>query len=120
MGSPVLQLRVPEDTLERLDAARGDDSRSAWVLRLIERELTAPVPASPAPRTASPATVALTPGEPSPGTACAGPRCWQRDTARYGINRIPLCLSCAASLRGETYQRELPPGAARVTGRATA
>jgi len=34
----VLQLRVPEDTLARGEA-RGDDTRSAWVLRLIDREL---------------------------------------------------------------------------------
>ena len=30
-------------------------------------------------------------GEPSPGVACAGPRCRQRDTARCGLRRLPLC-----------------------------
>lgn len=39
MTSPVLQLRVPEDTLARLDDTRGEETRSAWVLRLIDREL---------------------------------------------------------------------------------
>ena len=39
MAASVLQLRVPEDTLARIDSARGGDTRSAWVLRLIGREL---------------------------------------------------------------------------------
>ena len=46
MAAPVLQLRVPEDTLTRNDGARGDDTRSAWVLRLIGRELAGLDPAA--------------------------------------------------------------------------
>jgi hypothetical protein len=107
-GSPVVQLRVPKDTLARIDHARGDDTRSAWVLRLIDRELTGPqpalVPAGTAPIT-SPA------GEPCPGVACSGPGCWNRDTARYGLRRLVLCTACAA-LQGQTYKREIPESAA--------
>lgn len=29
-----LKAGVPEDTLARMDAARGDDTRSAWLLQL--------------------------------------------------------------------------------------
>jgi hypothetical protein len=60
------------------------------------------------------------PGEPSPGTACAGIGCWQRNTARYGLRRMPLCPACAAALQGHVYQRELPPGAERVIRRGAA
>src|SRR5260370_3233021 len=38
-GSPVVQLRVPADTLARIDGARGQGTRSAWVRRLLRREL---------------------------------------------------------------------------------
>jgi hypothetical protein len=38
-GSPVVQLRIPGETLAAIDAARGPDSRTAWVLALIERGL---------------------------------------------------------------------------------
>jgi hypothetical protein len=27
-------------------------------------------------------------GEPSPGVACVGPGCWQRNTSRYGLRRV--------------------------------
>ena len=39
MAAPVIQLRVPEETLARIDAVRGGDTRSAWLQRLIDREL---------------------------------------------------------------------------------
>jgi hypothetical protein len=39
-GRPVLQQRVPEDTLARLDTTCGDATRSAWLKWLIDRELT--------------------------------------------------------------------------------
>ena len=42
------------------------------------------------------------------------PICWQRDTSRYGLRRVPLCPACISALRGETYQREIPPSAARL------
>jgi hypothetical protein len=43
--SPVIQVRVPEDTVARIDQARGDDTRSAWLQRLIDRELNGQQPA---------------------------------------------------------------------------
>jgi hypothetical protein len=66
------------------------------------------------------AIAAIGTGEPSPGVVCMGPGCWQRDTTRYGLRELPLCPACAAALRGETYQRELPPGAARLMRRGAA
>jgi hypothetical protein len=39
VSNPVLQLRVPETTIARIDAIRGDDTRSAWLQRLIDHEL---------------------------------------------------------------------------------
>ena len=60
MSAPVVQLRVPEDTLARLDGARGDDTRTAWILRLIDRELAGqtgtPPPANAARGTLPPAS----------------------------------------------------------------
>ena len=120
MAAPVLQLRVPEDTLARIDQARGDDTRSAWVLRLIDRELDGQaVAAKPATGVSdSPAgPLVIPPGEPCPGAACSGPGCWNRDTARYGLRRLPLCTACAAALQGNVHQREVPEGAARVIRR---
>jgi hypothetical protein len=80
-----------------------------------------PIPAAPqaaksdAAQTDFPAPLAaLTGSEPSPGVLCAGPGCWQRNTRKYGLRRLPLCDACAAALRGETCQRPIPPGAARV------
>jgi hypothetical protein len=108
---------VPEDTLARIDEARGDDTRSAWLQRLIDRELAGQ---QPAPAAAAAALASIGPGEPSPGTACAGPGCWNRDTARYGLRRLVLCTACAAALQGHVYQREMPPSAARVLQRGTA
>jgi hypothetical protein len=65
----------------------------------------------------APSIAAISPGEPCPGTACAAPGCWQRDTARYGLRRPVLCTACAAALQGEAYKREPPPGAARAMRR---
>jgi hypothetical protein len=115
--APVVQLRVPEDTLARIDAIRGDDTRSAWLQRLIDRELAGPQTGS---GPAVSALGAIGPGEPSPGVACAGPGCWNRDTARYGLRSLVLCRACAAALQGEIYQREIPPGAARAIRRGAA
>lgn len=117
MAAPVLQLRVPEDTLARIDSARGEDTRSAWVLRLIDRELDSQV--TTAPPAAAPIASAAR-GEPSPGIACAGPGCWQRNTTRYGLRRVPLCSACHAALEGRTYRREAPESAAWVVRRGAA
>ena len=118
MAAPGLQLRVPEDTLARIDHVRGEDTRSAWLLRLIDRELAGQhggegvISTSSAPAAASPGT--LGPGESSPGVACSAPGCWNRNTARYGLRRIPLCRACAAALTGKTYLRFAAPAQARA------
>jgi hypothetical protein len=80
--APVLQVRVPEGTLGRLDGTRGEETRSAWALRLIDREL-AGQPTAPAP--ASPFLAALTDGEPSPG-------CLELSIACYGLGRLPSAM----------------------------
>lgn len=125
MAAPVLQLRVPEDTLARLDDTRGDQTRSAWVLRLIDRELSGQQPAlATQPPELSPAAAGplgpLPPGEPSPGAICMTPRCYERNTSKYGLRRLPLCPACAAALTGQVYKRELPEGAARLIRRGAA
>jgi hypothetical protein len=117
MAAPVVQLRVPEDTLAAVDGARGDDTRSAWILALIERELLddgagrEPAATSPTGPAASPLG-AISNGESSPGTLCMGPGCWQRSTRRYGARRLPLCDGCKAALTGEPLPREIPAAAA--------
>ena len=117
-GSPVVQLRVPKDTLARLDDARGEETRSAWVLRLIDRELsgqtTAPPPAT------IPSLAAIGDGEPGNGAVCMGPGCFQRDTRKYGWRSLPLCTACAAALQGQVYKREVPGSAARTIRRGAA
>jgi hypothetical protein len=123
VAAPVLQLRVPEDTLARLDGARGEETRSAWVLRLIGRELageTTTAETLVSPVSTSPPLASLPDGEPSPGVACAGPGCWQRNTSRFGLRRVPLCPACRAALEGRTYQREVPESAARAVRRGAA
>jgi hypothetical protein len=119
VAAPVLQLRVPEGTLARIDQARGEDTRSAWVLRLIDRELDGPRPAQVMnePSVTAAAAIAITGGEPSPGIACAGPGCWQRNTTRYGLCRLPMYPACCAALEGQDYKREIPETAARAIRR---
>ncbi len=95
MAAPVLRLRVPEDTLARLDGTRGEETRSAWILRLIDRELTGQQTTSGSAAkdtlTTSPTLASMAAGEPSPGVVCMGPGWWERNTAKYGLRRIPLC-----------------------------
>lgn len=88
-------------------------------------QLTAEVTSQPgtADRPASQAAQALAsagPGEPSPGVACAGPGCWQRDTRKYGLRKLPLCPACAAALQGHEYKREIPETAALAIRRGAA
>jgi gamma-glutamyltranspeptidase len=73
----------------------------------------------PASQPASQAAVAITitDSEPGPGVACAAPRCWQRNTANYGLRRLPVCPACRAALEGRTYQSEVPEPAARAVRR---
>ncbi len=67
------------------------------------------------------AAIAITcPGEASPGAVCSGPGCWNRDTARYGLRHLVLCRACTAALQGETYKRQPPETAARLTRRGAA
>ena len=111
MAAPVVQLRIPEDMLAAVDGVCGGN-RSAWILALIERELlddgTEPGPAASPVSTSS----GLLIGAPSPGVACMCPTCWQRDTTRYGLRKVPICPADAAALEGHTYQRH--PSAARL------
>ena len=111
MAAPVVQLRIPEDMLAAVDGVCGEN-RSAWILGLIERELlddgTAPAPAASPVRASS----GLGPGEPSPGVACKGPACWQRNTTSYGLREIPSALPRRRASKAATYQRH--PAAARL------
>ena len=73
---------------------------------------------------ASPAGAAslgtLPDGEPGNGAVCATPGCWQRDTRKFGLRKLPLCPACRAALEGRTYQREIPPAVARLMRRGAA
>jgi hypothetical protein len=71
-------------------------------------------PATQATEQAAAPLTTLPDGEPSPGVACAGPGCWQRNTARFGLHRLPLCPACKAALEGRTHQREMPASAVRL------
>jgi hypothetical protein len=73
----------------------------------------------PASQGTAAAIASIGQGEPSPGAACAGPGCWNRDTARYGLRRLVLCTACAA-LQGHVYKREIPESAARAVRRGNA
>jgi hypothetical protein len=108
-------LRVPGETLAALDAARGDASRSAWILAAVGRKLSgvSSPGSAPAPAAVPAALAGLQPGAASPGVLCSGPGCSERDTARYGLRLLPLCRACAAALAGEVYRR--PAAAPRVT-----
>jgi hypothetical protein len=110
---PVLQLRVPETTLARLDDARSEETRSARVLRLIDRELTGQT-AMPSP--ASPSLAALPDGEPGNGALCMGPGCFQRDTSKYGSRSAPP----AAQPSKAAPTSETCPSAARLMHRGAA
>ena len=73
------------------------------------------------PASQAAAAIAITSdGEPSPGTACAGPGCWQRNTSRYGLRRVPLCPGCRAALEGKEYKREVPESATHAIRRGAA
>lgn len=75
-------------------------------------------PVAPPATTAGPVT--LPAGEPSPGVICMTPRCFQRDTSRYGLRGLPLCPACAAALQGQAYERPLTAAQARALGHAPA
>ena len=122
----VVSARVGEDLLDRLDHARGDASRGAWLLDLITRELTAAAPSG------SPGARSLGPGIPAPGVLCMWAACMSCDSDRYGVTDpaeftrggyasqardedkcgLALCQAHAATLEGGVHKaarRELPP-----------
>jgi hypothetical protein len=76
VSAPVLQVRVPEYTLARIDSIRGDDT--GWLQRLIDREFNG----QPTAQAATSGPVTFPVGEPRPGIVCSGPGCSQCDTAR--------------------------------------
>jgi hypothetical protein len=42
-NSPVVQLRVPADLLVAIDSARGDETRSAWLIAAARQRIEPPV-----------------------------------------------------------------------------
>ena len=108
------------------DLAAAVKASGTPLAELIRRGLTAGT-AEVAPSakntliTSSSSPLAVLPdGEPSHGALCMGPGCFQRHTRTYGLRGLPLCTACAAALRGEVYQREPPPSAARIMRRGAA
>jgi hypothetical protein len=102
------------------DLAASVKASGTPLAELIRRGPAAETAHLPAPGPASPSLVAIADGEPSHGVLCAGPGCWERNTSKYGLRQVPLCPACAAALRGEAHQREIPPGAARLVRRGAA
>ncbi len=99
------------------DLAAEVKASAVPLAELVRRGLTAgtaqaPQPGGPGP--AASAFAAISNGEPSPGVVCAGFGCWERNTSCYGLRKLPLCPACAAALEGHAYQRDIPPGAARL------
>ena len=113
----VVSTRLDAGLLERLDDVRGEVSRGAWLAEAAARELAngtrvdnrVSIAAVAAP---GDAIGMLGPGTPSPGVPCYTPKCWQRDTCKYGLRGLPLCHACAAAACGLEYRkpmRDLPP-----------
>ncbi len=116
-----VQLRIPDDLLARIDVAAEDTNRTAWILTAVRYALEDPGPGA-YPGEHFPASGALVAGEPSPGVLCMGAGCWQRDTSRYGLRRLPLCPACAAALTGAEYRKPqpvIPPAWRASRGRQT-
>jgi hypothetical protein len=127
-GSTLVQLRVPDDVLARIDQASEGSTRTAWLLGLAQRQLDGGQPAQ-APLSGA---RSLGPGIPAPGVLCLWAACMSRDSDRYGVadrrelerrdyGELPrnedavglaLCKHHAAILERRTYRaprRELPP-----------
>ena len=82
----LVQLRVPDDLLGRIDEASEGSTRTAWLLDAAERELDDACPEGPVRDT--PGVTHEAPAGAScvtPGVACSWARCWARNTARYGV-----------------------------------
>ncbi len=132
MPAPQRTVRIEDDiwdpaqTRAKAEGASLGALMRAAVQRYATGDLTSNAePASqPKPLAASKGTptlvTAMSPGEPSSGVLCMTPGCFQRDTRTYGLRKLPLCTACAAALQGHTYQREIPPGAERITRRGAA
>jgi hypothetical protein len=101
--------------------ASGQLTSTAEAASQVAATLTSqPGPASQPASQAAAAIASIGQGEPSPGVACAGPGCWQRNTSRYGLRRLPLCPACRAALEGQGYKRKIPETATRAVCRGTA
>ena len=126
-GTTLVQLRVPDDLLSRIDEACGDATRTGWLLGLAARELDSEAPSAPSTGARS---IGL--GIPAPGVLCLWAACMSRDSDRFAVldpgeltrsyreqprdedkAGIALCKHHAAQLEGRVHrapQRELPPG----------
>jgi len=105
------------------DLAAAVKASGIPLAELVRRGLdagTGEAPQASAPGPATSPLGAIGRGEPSPGVICMGPACWERNTSRYGLRKLPLCPACAAALEGRTYQRETSPAAARLIQRGAA
>ena len=130
--SPVVQLRIPAGTLDRIDDVRGEEvTRSGWILAAVDSVLAGDQPAAVTPGARS-----LGPAIPAPGVSCMWAGCWNRDSDRYGVTDpaeltrggyrerprdenkcgIVLCKSHAATLEGRAYTRPRSPLRADVRG----
>jgi hypothetical protein len=54
------------------------------------------------------AIASIGPGEPSPGAACAGPGCWQRNTSRTACAACPCAPPAAQPSRARTTSARSP------------
>jgi hypothetical protein len=133
-ATTLVQMRVPDDLLERIDAAADGSSRTAWLLGLATRRLddTAPGPHAPVTASSPQGQRSIGPGLPSPGGTCMWSACHSRDTDRYAVTDPAeltrgnyreqgrdedkaghvLCKRHAAQLEGRAYSkpmRDLPP-----------
>lgn len=80
MATPVVQLRVPEPVLAAVDEARGDESRSTWILGAIGLRLS-PLPEAAAAAVEDPEALGpvipvavVTPGRHRAGQPCRHPK----------------------------------------------
>jgi hypothetical protein len=129
MPAPQRTARIEDDIWDPAQARAKTEGASLGALTSNAEPASQPHPdltshaqaaSHPASQRASAAITVTGGGEPSPGVVCMGPGCWQRDTRKYGLRSLPLCPACAAALRGEVYQRQIPPSAARLMRRGAA
>ena len=136
--STLVQMRVADDLLARIDNACAGRSRTAWFLGLAARELDEAASgdrARHANTISSAGPRSIGPGMPSPGVTCMWAACMNRDTSRYGATDPAeltrdnyrdqkrdedtaghvLCKHHAAQLEGRTYSAPMedPPPAWR-------